>query len=201
MAKSIIKSPISYKTNIKRIIVNALRIIFDSDYPDPTTVLRQPFISTEWPDKPEQYPMILVSYQERDLRSAGIGHFEHVLGGPNIYKRWLFSGEVQLLVIAETSLQRDYISDHLVHMLAFGSTDVNTALFVPVIEQNLGVDLQILKDTLSPHGESTEQGTHWGLSDMTIYVTGYSFGVAGSFTSGVVAGGYIRGVNEAAEII
>jgi hypothetical protein len=201
MARSIIKSPISYKTNVKRIVVNALRSVFDADYPDTTGVLKNIFISIDWPDKPEQYPMMLVSFQENKMGSAGIGHFEHIQGGPNIYKRWLYEGTIQILIIAESSLQRDYISDHLVHMLAFGQTDINTYLFVPYIEQNLGVDVQILKDTLQPHGESVEQGVDWGLTDMTLYMTGYTFNVVGSFTSGVVTNGYIRGVNEAAEII
>lgn len=201
MARSIIASPISYKLNIKRIIVNTLRSVFDTNYPDSSGLLRDIFISHEWPDKPEQYPMLLIQYQEKTLRSAGIGHFEHILSGPNIYKRWLYEGEIQILVLGETSLQRDYLSDHLVHLLAFSTTDFNTAIFIPSIEQNLGVDIQVLTDTLRPHGENVENGVDWGLQDKSIYTTGYSLDIVGSFTSGVVTNAYIRGVNEATEII
>lgn len=201
MAKSTIAAPIAYKLNIKRAIVHGLRLIFTNAYPDSHHSLQNLQITTDWPDKPEQFPILMVTFQETDLKTAGIGHFEHFLGGPNIFKRWLYQGQVKLLIIAETSLQRDYISDHLVHALAFGSTSAYTNSFVPYVEENNGVDMQILKDTLTPQGESVEKGADWGFQDMTLYVAGYSFGVLGSFTSGVVQNAYIRGVNESARIV
>jgi hypothetical protein len=199
---STIASPIAYKLNLKRGIVNALKYVFTSEYPDDWGLLKNLHISLDWPDKPEQYPCIIVNYQETSpLKSAGIGHFEHVLGGPNIYKRWMYQGEMQLTILAESSLARDYISDHVVHLLAFGSTSPYTNVFVPYLDQNLGLDVQLLRESLTPRGESADRGSDWGLIDNMIYSVGYSFGVVGSFTSGIVQNGYIRGVNEATEIV
>lgn len=202
MAKSIISAPIAYKMNIKRGVVNALRTVFDSDYPDAHGKLDNLHVSAEWPDKPEQYPCIIVNYRETTpLTSVGVGHFEFVLEGPNVIKRWQYQGQVELLVATETSLQRDYISDHLVHLLAFGSTSIYTNVFIPALDTNKGLDIQIMNDTLTPTGENVEPGSSWGLEDFRIYITGYSFSVFGTFTSGIVYNAFVRGVNEATQII
>lgn len=200
--RSNVVSPIAYKVNIKRAVVKALRAVFNNIYPDPKSVLDNVYVSLEWPDKPEQYPAIIVNYRETTpLRSSGIGHFEHVLGGPNIYRRWQYEGQVEILICAETALQRDNISDHLVHLLAFGSTSYFTNVFLPALMENRGLDIQIMHDTLVPVGDNVEQGSDWGLGDFRVYTSGYSFSVFGSFTSGIISGAYIRGVNEATEII
>jgi hypothetical protein len=84
--------------------------------------------------------------------------------------------------------------------MAFGSTSVFTNVFLPSLMVNRGLDIQILHDTLTPVGESVEQGADWGLEDFRIYTTGYSFKVFGTFTSGIVQNAYVRGVNETAAI-
>lgn len=201
--KSNVVAPIAYKTNIKRAVVNALRAVFDSDYPDQFGQLDNINVTNQWPDKPEQYPSIIVNFQETpgSLKSMGIGHFEHVLGGPNTYRRWQFEGDVQLIVAAETSLARDYFSDHIVHLLAFGQTSIFTNVFLPALMENRGLDIQIMHDTLVAGGDNVENGADWGLDDFRIYTAAYSFHVFGTFTSGIVQNAYVRGVNEATEII
>lgn len=191
--------PIAYKLNIKRAIINGLRAVFDNNYPDLYDVLPSLNITMEYPEQPEEYPTIIVDYTESGvLQSAGVGHFEY-FQGPNVYERWMYQGAVNLTIAAETSLQRDYISDHIVHLMAFGSTSEHTHIFVPYLEESHLLDIQVLKDTLRPGGESIEASVNWGLSDARIYTTRYSFDVLGTFISGIVYGAYIKGVNTDAQ--
>lgn len=191
--------PISYKLNIKTAIINGLRNVFDNDYPDLHDLLPSLNITMEYPEQPEEYPTIIVDYTESGpLRSAGVGHFEF-FKGPNAYERWIYQGSVNLTIAAETSLQRDYISDHIVHLMAFGSTSQYTHLFIPYLEESEVLDIQILKDTLRPGGEAIESSVSWGLADARIYTARYSFDVLGTFISGLVYGALIKGVNTRAE--
>jgi hypothetical protein len=64
-----------YKIGLKREIVNALRPMFGDqfEYPD---LRNKVFVGLEYPMKRLQYPAIYITFQEAELRNAGIGHVE-----------------------------------------------------------------------------------------------------------------------------
>jgi hypothetical protein len=189
--------PIRYKIALKLAVVEALRLIFSEQYPD--SLLNDLFINLEYPQKPQQYPAVIVGYQERDLRTAGPFHFEY-RSPNNVQKRWYFEGTITMDIIAQTSLDRDYISDHFVHMFAFATTNEYTASFFNYIETNEDIIVNVNKDILTPAGETVESGVPWGFTDQLLYRTAYAFDVMGEFLSGVVQNAYVRGVNEIVEI-
>jgi hypothetical protein len=193
LQKSTIYAPIGYRMNIKRAMVNSLKVTFNNNYPD--TTMRNMFISMDWPDKPQQYPAMLVDYVEGKLRNAGIGHFGF-FDENKLFKRWMYDGTIRVVIIAETNLQREFVCDHFVNMFAFGTLSTYTNTFLEYFLKNEGLEVQVLRDTLTPTSPTVEKGTSWGLEDATLYVSGYSFGIVGSFTSSANSYGFVRGVNE-----
>ncbi len=64
-----------YKIGLKREIVNALRPMFGDkfEYED---LRNHVFVGLEYPMTRVQYPAIYITFQEEELRDAGIGHVE-----------------------------------------------------------------------------------------------------------------------------
>lgn len=196
-------APISYRMEIKRAVVRTLRQVFDADYPD--SQLRNIFISIEHPQVPEQYPAIFVTYNETELRTAGVGHIE--VGDPDegedgslSQRRWMFKGNVGIEIFGLTSQDRDYLADHFVNMFAYSAISIYTAPFIPGIVTSPNVDIQMNLDSLAPGGEETVSQVSWGSADQRIYKVSYSFGVFGSFTSGHVISTYIQRITASASV-
>jgi hypothetical protein len=185
--------PIRYKIALKLAVVEALRNVFSASYPD--ALLNNLFINLEYPQKPQQYPSMVIGYQERDLRTVGPFHFEYRTNTA-VQKRWQFSGTITVDILATTSLDRDYIADHFVHMFSFATTNEYTSDFFRYIETNDNIIVNVNKDILVPAGETVDSGLPWGLTDQLLYRTAYAFDVMGEFLSGIVQNAYIRGVNE-----
>lgn len=185
MAESTLKAPINYKMEIKRAVVKSLQNVFyntENYFPGYTSsqLLSTSHITIEYPQKPEQYPSMIVGFKERELKAAGIAHSE-VIDGTGVVQRWLFQGTISIEIFALTSMDRDFISDSLVNLLSFGR--VEGFPFRSYIEDNTNVDVQVSVGSLSPIGEETMSGVSWGLTDQRIYTTGYEFGCMGGFTS------------------
>lgn len=195
--KSVIYAPIGYKMNLKRAMVNSLKFAFNKNHPD--TTMKNLYISMEWAERPQQFPAMLVSYQEKRLSNAGAGHMEYVEG--TLTKRWSYEGTISVVVFAETTVQRDFITDQFVNMFAFGGLDPDSSIFMRYFNENKGLDAQVMSDELFPLAESSQKGTSWGVEDMTLYSAGYSFNVYGTFHSAQRRHGYIRAVHEQASIV
>lgn len=64
-----------YKIGLKREVVNALKPMFGSQF-EYEDLRNHVFVGLEYPMKPIQYPAIYITFQEEELRNAGIGHVE-----------------------------------------------------------------------------------------------------------------------------
>ena len=124
MTDSILRSPINYKMETKRAVVKSLQNVFHNTeeyFPGykSSELLTGCHISIEYPQRPEQYPSIIVGFREKELKSAGIGHYE-VIEDTVAIQRWIFQGTIAIEIFALTSMDRDFISDSVVNMLSFG---------------------------------------------------------------------------------
>jgi hypothetical protein len=181
----ILKSPINYKMEIKRSVVRGFQTVFH----DPQTyfpgyessqLLTESHITIEYPQRPEQYPSLIIGFKEEELKNAGISHYE-TADNNAVNQRWLYRGTISLEIFALTSMDRDFISDSVVNMLSFGM--VEGFPFRNYIENSSSVDLQLSLGSLTPIQEQTMSGVSWGLTDQRIYTVGYEFGCMGGFTS------------------
>lgn len=181
---------------IKRAVTTAFQTVFkdtENYYPGykSSELLTKSHITIEYPQRPEQYPSLIVGFQEQELKSAGIAHID-VFDENNIAQKWLYTGTITIEIFALTSMDRDFISDSVVNMLAFGR--VKDKPFRRMIEQEARVDLQLSIGSLTPMPEQTMSGASWGLTDARVYTTGYSFGCIGGFDSGPLFQQYVDGV-------
>lgn len=175
MSSGQVYSPINYKIQIKRVIVDSLREYCDNHT---SQTMRSTFVTIEYPMGAERYPTIIVGFNETKLASP-VGHYE--LTDNLVRGRWIFQGNVKLEIMALTSLERDYISDHIVNLAAFGK--LRGANFEDNVIGNNTVDVQMNLGYLQPLGETTMSGVSWGLTDGRIYQCGYVFPVIGTFES------------------
>lgn len=185
MPESILKAPINYKMEIKRAVVKSFQNVFHNteDYfpgYQSSKLLTESHITIEYPQRPEQYPSLIVGFKEKELKSAGIAHSE-IIDNTSVVQRWLFSGAISIEIFALTSMDRDFISDSVVNMLSFGR--IEGFSFRDYIEDNAKVDIQLSVGSLIPISEQTMSGASWGLTDQRIYTVGYEFGCLGGFIS------------------
>lgn len=180
-----------YLTKVKTAAVEALRQVFDADYPEPD--FRAPNnISIEYPIEKSGYPGLWVQYEDNaELSVAGVGHVEEVvdeeLGTFGQLTRWRFSGTLTITIVALTSLERDRLYDEVVR--AFVSSRYNPVLapFREKIEVNDLVAMNANFDDLQPFGDNAAPGTPWG-TDEIIYEKSLSFDLIGEFVSDASTG-------------
>jgi hypothetical protein len=176
---------VQYKRLIKRTLVAALRTVFSEQYPDPQ--LRNLYISTDHPLKREQFPAIIINYEESSVSNAGVGHIEEILNDDFLtvpLKHFRFQGKIRARCFALSPLDRDILSDSLVELLAFGRLDLLLNKFFDVVYSDISDSAQISlhSDYLSSTGESTST-TLWNAEDVLIYETGYVVDCSGGFYS------------------
>jgi len=176
---------VQYKRLIKRTLVAALRTVFSEEYPDPQ--LRNLYISTDHPLKREQFPSIIINYQESYVENAGVGHVEEILDDDFLMitlKHFRFQGKINAKCFALSPLDRDVLSDSLLELLAFGRLDLLLNKFFDVVYSGVPDSAQISlhSDYLSANGESTTN-TLWNAEDVLIYETGYTVDCSGGFYS------------------
>lgn len=176
---------IQYKRLIKRTLVAALKTVFTEEYPDQQ--LRGINISTAFPLKRENFPAIIVNYNESAVMNAGVGHIEYIQDENFLTvpaKHFRFEGSIEFVTTALTPLDLDTISDSIVELLAFGRLDSLLNKFFEKIYDDTSDSAQISfhSDYLNPLGE-TQMSTLWGSEDGIIYQGGYSIAVSGGFYS------------------
>lgn len=181
--------PITYKISLKRLVVNELRNYFYNISVSQT--MNEINCTLEYPNTPEKYPAVIMGYKEKTVHNAGLGHVEE---DENLnMERWLFSGNVTLEVMALTNLERDFISDHLIALFAFGS--FLSIPFESGVNSSVYLDVQPNLKVITPVPENTMAGATWVLTDTRIYTVGYSFPLIGSFTSNPSYAEYITKIN------
>lgn len=193
---SILRAPINYKMEVKRSVVTAFQAVFNNQqtyFPGykSSELLTNSHITIEYPQRPEQYPSLIIGFKESSLKSAGLGHIDYY-SEDMIAQKWFFEGIITLEIFALTSMDRDFISDSVVNMLSFGR--VMNVPFRKLIESEARVDLQLSIGSLDPVAEQTMSGVSWGLTDQRIYTVGYNFGCIGTFDSGPITQQYVEGI-------
>lgn len=174
---STVVSPITYKLELKRLVVKEFRNYFRNISISQT--MNEINCTLEYPNTAEKYPAVVVGYREKELHNAGLSHLEQ---DENLAaERWIFTGDVTIKIMALTNLERDYVSDHIVGLYAFG--DFLNIPFESDIVSSQFIDLQVVLKHLVPGPEETISGVTWGLTDSRIYTCGYSFPILGAFAS------------------
>lgn len=172
-----------YVAALKGALTQALKQVFDEDYPKPD--LRGLYASVEYPVRQEEWPGVWVEYDDADdVRIAGIAHVEYDEQN-RPYTRWEYKGYAVFTVVALTSLERDDLYDELLHVMAVshrGVDDVRRDDFRTYIEQNELVKINMDFDRIEPRGNSAAPGTPWGTDHLT-YERSFAMQVIGEFVT------------------
>jgi hypothetical protein len=167
----------------KTAITEALRSVFNGDYPDPG--FRGLNITIEFPMQPSNYPGIWIQFEETGpIRRVGIDHHENVLDSDGIARevtRYWFNGNLVLTCAALSSQERDRLYDELVRVFAFSGIDSTSAgRFRTLIDHNDLIGLRFNYDELTGTGEGATPGTPWDTNEV-IYERTLTVGLIGEF--------------------
>lgn len=205
---------IQYKTYLKRTMVSGLKAVF-ANHPDP--LLAKTKVTLSYPRDEESYPAVEVKYYEGELHNMGIGHTETLkLQNPTTeeivtfnMQHYGYTGTIEFVVYALSTIDRDLISDSLAQTLLMGATESYTNRLLAAVYPigNPGIYpsdyanpvsqfhfINLNTDKLSGFGES-ETPVIWQSEDDLSYQTSYRIGVTGEFYSlPHYAQGYIDGI-------
>src|SRR6476646_5417126 len=139
----------SYKIGVKEQVVEALRHVFNDQYPD-SQLRGHISVVSEYPGTETTYPVIVVRFQPQEVKNIGIGHYEFDDASPG--KRilhWRFQGTITFTVYALTTIDRDKILAGLTNLFAFGTDIPEFQTFQDQIHDQTFVTLTILSDSFS----------------------------------------------------
>lgn len=186
---------VGYTTMVNRTIVDGLRAVFTDQFPEKQ--LRNLRFSPDYPLTRTEYPMVLVDFDDRSNKNAGVGHSELFYDERGILREWnhrLFEGTLTLTVMALTTLDRDIIGDALVEMLAFGQMshmslqrnlftrlygDPDDVQHSPVLRRTLS-HISISTDEIQAGGKSASLAP-WGPEDVMVFEKSYSLELHGGY--------------------
>lgn len=173
----------SYLTQVKTTVVEALQTVFDGFYP--VTQFRNVHTSIEYPEEKQDYPGLWIEYDDTEaLMRAGVSHVEYVdpATGDRVppFTRWRYTGAVSITVVALTSLERDRLYDEVVNVIAFGSQDAERGRFRSLVQANPFVTVDLNYDAVTPGGGSATPGTPWE-TDEIIYEKTMTIDAIGEF--------------------
>lgn len=176
---------VQYKRLVKRTAVGALRTIFSPEYPDPQ--LKDLFISTTNPIKREDFPAIIIRFNENIVRNAGVGHEEVVENADQldqVVRHFYFEGSIQFLLYALSPLDLDILSDSLIELLAFGRLDQLMNKFFSKIYDDIddGYQFAIASDSING-GSEMQSSLDWLPEDILLYQSSYTVRCFGGFYS------------------
>lgn len=177
-----------YLSLLKGALVESLRTVFDSTYPDPK--VQGCRVSLEYPLDKQAYPGVWVTYDDKDpVQIVSIAHEEFLPNGsPTVVNysgitRWTYSGEATLTFVALSSWERDILFDQFVRIYAFSREEQDPTDLRTVLETNDLLVINVNWDELRPGPETALPGTPWGTEDEVIYERSVSFEVWGEFLS------------------
>lgn len=188
-----------YKTYVKHALVEALKPVFEKHKDELQQHTR---VTIDYPRKEAHYPTVVIRFFEREIKNAGVGHEEWIVGveddGSTLapgeayrFKHYFYSGDIEFAVHALSSLDRDLISDSLVQTIAFGNLEGYTNQFFNRIYPNeahhqipdsIWHYININADLLQGFGEN-QVPTPWMSEDDLVYLTSYRVRVFGEFYS------------------
>jgi hypothetical protein len=176
---------VQYKRIVKRVLISALRTVFSEQYPDPQ--LANLFVSTTNPLKRENFPAVIVRFNENFVKNAGVSHQEMILNDNNFNqssRHFYFEGGIQFVLYALSPLDLDVLSDSLIELLAFGRLNSLTDKFFSKVYNDIedGYQFSIASDQITASGESVTQPV-WFPEDMLLYQSSYTVKCHGAFYS------------------
>lgn len=175
-----------YKTLVKHSIVNAIRSVFDNEYPD--RQLRNINVNTEYPLALQDFPAIIIRYHEDLVTNAGVGHQELLYdryGALRSFQHSRFEGSIEFVILGETSYDVDIVSDALIDMIRHGSLSLITSSFFTGVYSEAAIEgSQVILNTDMVYGRGDSSTmTGWLSEDARIYEAGYTVPIHGAFYS------------------
>lgn len=175
-----------YLTMVKTLMVEAMRSVFQSDFPEPD--FRNLGVDIEYPVDRANYPSIWVDYTDTEpVKQVQVGQvvpmdYETPSGTPYTeYTRWSFGGTVSFTVVALSSLERDRLYDQMVRSVGMLSAqNPTTARFRSQLESNDFIGVNARYDSLQSTGNAAMPGTPWG-TDEVIYERTINLDIEGEF--------------------
>lgn len=116
---------VSHRRLVTRTLVKALRNVFGSGYNRDRQFVNLK-VTSEFPEKQEEFPCVVVEYIPTRNSNAGVGHEEWFMDQNNILRKWhhrRFEGSVSFHCFALKTLDRDVIADAVEEILAYGRLD------------------------------------------------------------------------------
>lgn len=181
----------SFRVAVLREVIGALEKVYTIDYPDP--LLRNLHIGLEYQDVKEKFPSIVITFLERMLQRAGLGHLnpKEFETGEQIVNRWIFQGGITFTLLALTTFDRDLLADSLLDVMAFGKQSERNVIFHDDIEDNDWIPISLMTDHALPGGNTTTPSP-WGNTNEQLYQTSYTFDCFGQFFSDPATGDLVR---------
>jgi len=176
---------VQYKRLVKRTMIGALRSVFSFEYPDKQ--FAELYVSTTNPIKREQFPCIIVKFNEKSIQNSGVSH-EEVLSNDNglhqSVRHFYFEGAISFTISALSPLDLDILCDSLIELLAFGRLNSLMSKFFSRIYDEIedGYQFTIASDKISGGQESTAM-TQWNSEDLLVYQSSYLVNCHGAFYS------------------
>ncbi len=187
---------VGYTRMVQNTIVDGMRRVFTNAYAEKQ--LRDLRIVTEYPLTRQEYPSIIVDFNDSMIRDAGIGHQEVFFDPNGILRVWghrRFEGSISFQCFGLTPIDRDIMYDAVVECLSFwrlphmtlqynlftrlyGDPDDPRDPFQALSQLVLGTD------RLQPGGKSVEPAP-WGAEDAVVYQRTLTVPVIGGFYNAV----------------
>jgi len=167
-----------------------MRAVFSNEYPDPQ--LKGLHVSTSYPLKREDFPAVVISYDEGSVKNAGVSHEEYletVDGFVIPAKHFMFEGSITFKCLALSPLDIDILTDSVAELLAFGRLDslLNKLFDAVYVDVPDTAQITFYSDYLDAVGDSVME-TAWGSEDGLVYQNGYRIRCSGGFYNAIKEG-------------
>jgi hypothetical protein len=178
-----------YTYALKREVMDAMKGIFDSSYPD-EQLRNRVNVTLDYPLEEIRYPAIYITYAEGPIHNMGIGHYELTDETSSKYYHWWFEGNLVFHVMALSPVDRDMLAAGLLNILAF-KVAPEWSNFHEDLEDADWIVLHPNTDYVTPGGQA-ETTAPWEDTDQQVYASSYSIAIGGEFYSDAVTGELIQ---------
>lgn len=180
----------SHRRLVTRALVTALQSVFDDQY-DRDRQFQTLHVGPTYPMSEVGYPAVVIEYENTRVMNAGVGHEEWFEDADNILRKWnhsRFEGNINLEILALTTLDRDLLADAVIEVLRFGRLDSAMESFFDTLYGNpndpdvelVFSQLMLNVDDISGAGNS-ETLAPWGAEDVHVYETSYTLEIHGGY--------------------
>lgn len=179
----------SHRRFIVSTLILALRAVFDSGY-DRDPQFQNLKITHDFPLKELDYPCIVVTYDNRTVQNAGVGHEEWFPDANNVLRKWhhsRFEGTIDFEIHTLSPVDLDILADALTEVIRFGRLDAALLPFFTTLYGNPSDPVGLIfnqimfdADQVSSSG-NTAGLAPWSPEDLMIYQTSLTSEVHGGY--------------------